>query len=139
MSEKDLNELEGRIIDLKGQTSIISSERRAAAIRGDEKAVFDARVKLVEQAIENCGLLTSYVSLLVPTLAARFSEQQKDIKIEMEKIKMLNNESALHEWVKTSLVPFLRQSEQVAYVAATSSRSAKEGQPIQFNWARKGY
>lgn len=136
MSEKNLDELENRIISLKQQASIISSERRVAAVKGDEKAILQARIKLAELAIENCGLLANYVSLLCPTLAVRFTEQQKNVKNEMEKIKMVNNELAFHDWVKRSLVPFLKQSEQIAYVAATSSRSAKEGQPVQFNWAR---
>ena len=136
MTEKNLNELENRIIELKKQILTTASGRRAVAAKGDERAMLQMRIKLAEQAIENCDLLVNYLSLFSPTLAARLEEQQKSIKNEIEKIKMVNNEAAFHDWVKRSLIPFLKQTEQIAYVAATSSKSTKAGVPVKFSWTK---
>ncbi len=132
----ELDRLEERILILKEELSRFSRERWQAA-RGDERQNLQARTKIAEKTLENCDWLAKYVANFSLPIATRLETEDSRVRSEMERVKRLNNAAAFHEWVRTSLVPVVKFSEQTAYVAAASFRRAQQGQAPQYKWTRR--
>lgn len=133
----ELERLEERILSLKAELSRFSRERWQAAEKGDERQNLQVRTRIAEKTLENCDWLAKYVANFSPPIATRLEMEQGRVRSEMERIKRLNNPAAFHEWVRTSLVPTVKFSEQMAYVAAASLRRAQQGQAPKYTWARR--
>ncbi|MEM0075687.1 MAG: hypothetical protein QXG05_02805 [Nitrososphaerota archaeon] len=131
-----LEETEKRILNIKNEISNLSALRRNALEKHDEKEHLRARIRMVEKALENCQLITNYIANFNPVIAARLQKEHRRVEEELNKMKLVNNTEAFHEWIRNSFAPMVRFSEQTAYLAATCYRSVKEGRASNYRWTR---
>ncbi|TMQ00740.1 MAG: hypothetical protein E6K99_01815, partial [Thaumarchaeota archaeon] len=106
-------------MDVKHKLSSISRDRRTAALTGRADRVMEARVRLTQKTLENCGLLVEYVRKFSEPIARDMEIKHSRLLREFEHIREVDSPNAFHEWIRSNVVPVVRQSEQAASLAAT--------------------
>ncbi len=129
--------MEEQILDVKHKLSSISRDRRTAALSGRADKVMEARVRLMQKTLENCGLLVEYVRKFSEPIAREMEIKHKRLVKEFEHIREVDSPNAFHEWIRSNAVPVVRQSEQAASLAATVVKKSR-GEKIDFHrWAKR--
>lgn len=129
--------MEEQILDVKHKLSSISRDRRTAALSGRADKVMEARVRLMQKTLENCGLLVEYVRKFSEPIAREMEIKHKRLVKEFEHIREVDSPNAFHEWIRSNAVPVVRQSEQAASLAATVVKRSR-GEKIDFHrWAKR--
>ncbi len=124
-------------MDVKHKLSSISRDRRTAALSGRADKVMEARVRLMQKTLENCGLLVEYVRKFSEPIAREMEIKHKRLVKEFEHIREVDSPNAFHEWIRSNAVPVVRQSEQAASLAATVVKRSR-GEKIDFHrWAKR--
>jgi len=125
-----------KILDAKHKLSGISRERRVAALTGRADKVMEARMRLTQMTLENCGLLVEYVRKFSEPIAREMEIKHTRLLKEFEHIREIDSPNAFHEWVRSNAVPVVRQSEQAASLAATVMKKSR-GEKIDFRWVKR--
>src|SRR2546422_11175310 len=115
----ELDRIEEQILDVKHKLSSISRDRRTAALTGRADRVMEARVRLTQKTLENCGLLVEYVRKFSEPIARDMEIKHRRMLREFEHIREVKRPNALHGRRRNNVVPIVRQSEQAASLAAT--------------------
>ncbi len=124
-------------MNVKHELSSISRDRRSAAIAGERDKLMAARVKLIQKTLENCSLLVDYVQKFSKPIAREIEIKHERLLKEFEYIRQVDSPDAFHEWIRSNVVPVVRQSEQAASLAATIVKKSR-GEKIDFHrWAKK--
>jgi hypothetical protein len=133
----ELDRMEEQILDAKHKLSSISRERRAAALAGRADRVMEARLRLMQKTLENCGLLVEYVRKFSEPIAREIEIKHKRLVKEFDHIREVESPVAFHEWIRSNVVPVVRQSEQAASLAATVAKKSR-GEKIDFHrWVKR--
>ncbi len=133
----ELDRMEEQILSAKLELSSISRDRRLAAVAGEADKIMYARVRLTQKTLENCGLLVKYVRKFNEPIARDIQLKHERLLKEFEHIKQVDSPYVFHEWIRSSVVPVLRQSEQAASLAATIVKRSR-GEKIDFHrWAKR--
>ncbi len=133
----ELDRMEEQILDAKHELSSISRDRRSAAIAGEADKLMEARVRLMQKTLENCGLLVEYVRKFNEPIAREIELKHERLLKQFEHIRQVDSPDAFHEWIRSNVVPVVRQSEQAASLAATIVKKSR-GEKIDFHrWAKK--
>ncbi len=124
-------------MNVKHELSSISRDRRSAVVAGEADKIMEARVRLMQKTLENCGLLVEYVRKFSSPIAREIEIKHKRLVKEFEHIREVESPEAFHEWIRSNVVPIVRQSEQAASLAATIVKRS-QGEKIDFHrWASR--
>lgn len=133
----ELDRMEDQILHAKRELSSISRDRRSAAVAGEAHKLMAERVRLMQKTLENCGLLVKYVRKFNEPIAREIELKHGRLLKEFEHIRQVESPDAFHEWIRSNVVPVVRQSEQAASLAATIVKKS-QGEKIDFHrWASK--
>jgi len=113
--------LENRILDSKTRLAKISDIRWRALLEGDYEAALKARVRAVDESLEECGVIAEYVKVFSAPLAREISYMRDSVFDGFWRIRFTNDQQLLHDWVKVQLVPLMNRSERLAHAVASSS------------------
>jgi hypothetical protein len=129
--------MEEQIFSVKEELSSISRERRSAALTGRTDDLMEARVRAFEKTLENCGLLVEYIRKFSDPAAREIEINHKRLLKEFGHIREVKSPDAFHEWVRSNVVPVLKQSEQAGHLAATIMKKS-QGEKIAFHrWTKR--
>ena len=133
----ELDRIEKQILDAKHELSSLSRDRRSAAVAGETKKLMAARVRLMQKTLENCALSVEYVRKFSKPIALEIGMKHERLLKEFEHIRQVDSPDAFHEWIRSNVVPVVRQSEQVASLAATIVKKSR-GEKIDFHrWTKR--
>ncbi|MEM0097704.1 MAG: hypothetical protein QXY52_02330 [Conexivisphaerales archaeon] len=133
----DLNKLRESIQNTKKEISSFSPERYEAVKKGNEAEHLKVRVKSVKKVLEGCKLEAQFIEYFSKPLGAKLNTDTERIERELDKVVMLNNLQAFHEWMCKSVVPTVKLTEQLTHISA-SVLSNKEGKTNTYKWTQKG-
>ena len=129
--------MEEKILNIKHELSSISRDRRLAALAGRADKVMEARVRLMQKTLENCGMLVEYVRKFSGPIAREIEIKHRRLLREFEHIREVDSPNVFHEWIRSNAVPVVRQSEQVASLAATVMKKSR-GEKLDFHrWVKR--
>jgi hypothetical protein len=119
---------------VKRELSSISHERWQAALQHDTGRVLVARKKAAEKMLENCDALAQYVSYSCPSIGRDLSNQKVRVSKKLEEIRRTNSPGELQDWYKANLIPFVKHSEALAHLVATSRRKREKAGIECYPW-----
>src|SRR5437667_10049390 len=101
----ELDRIEERILDVKHKLSSISRDRRTAALTGRVDRVMEARVRLMQETLENRGLLVEYVRKFSEPIARDMEIKHNRLLRESGHIREVESPNAFHDWSRSKAFP----------------------------------
>src|SRR5207253_5339810 len=98
----ELDRIEEQILEVKHKLSSISRDRRLAALAGRADKVMEARVRLMQKTLENCGMLVEYVRKFSGPIAREIEIKHRRLLTEFEHIREIDSSIAFHEWIRSN-------------------------------------
>lgn len=117
---KELSRAEKTILDSKRELSQISESRWKALMASDERTALHARMEATEKTLNGCKIIARYLGNFSAPIAREIETREKEIRREFDNIRQTKDPWELQVWIKTRLTPFVKSSERLAHVAASS-------------------
>src|SRR2546428_13352899 len=95
----ELDRIEEQILDVKHKLSSISRDRRTAALTGRADRVMEARVRLTQKTLENCGLLWEDVRKFSEPIGRVMEIKHSRLLREFGPSREVDSPKPCHEWV----------------------------------------
>lgn len=124
---------ESSILRVKSDLNRISRDSFRAYFSGKPDEGARMRMELIEKEMENIRMLISYVGTVSPAAARELMSRHEYASQHLRDMEAEGGR-ALEAWIKGELVPLLNQTEQAAYLVATTRRLGRNLQPRPFSW-----